>query len=615
MSAVRRTFWALAGCLLVAIALASPAAAEPGTWQSEQPIPPGSSWPVGLGHVGDIEFYAPNRGLLITAGAPPTIAPGVWAYDGQHWHPYASVCGATDGRIAWAGPDEFWTVSDGRPGQTGITQGSGEIAAPLANNTLCHFVDGQVAGSYAHPAFEPDSYREMHGAACLLPNDCWFAGNPLEAPQIGAFQLHWNGTALEAEPYPGEGHEIADLRAFEGRLYESALIAAGDRVAVSSALAPALHAINPEGVSPMFEPEDEGGLGLPLYAAGELPRALEALRLSAADGILWGAAGRKASEAVEGGHTPGQVTVAVREGGSWVQIVGPKHPLPPVLPGESGVENTLLGGEAHNARVSAIAAEPGGGAAWVGLAAPTESPGTRAVIAKVSVEGQLLEERTLPSSQEQEEGIGPKGAAQALSCPAPGDCWLVTTQGWLFHLAPEGERTLPRDEDANFNGPITFRPPDQGLPQIPPDAPPADTSGLVEEQPSLKTVPETKNTEAKVELPLLSHVTSKLIHGSTLQLSFHLAVKARVRLIAKRHGKTVAQTPRRTLGAGKHVLTLALDPRRWPTKLDLQTHALAPLPLVSSVTGEGATIGTESTSLHELVPTPAWQTPGTGWPR
>jgi hypothetical protein len=221
------------------------------------------------------------------------------------------------------------------------------------------------------------------------------------------------------------------------------------------------------------------------------------------------------------------------------------------------------------------------------------------VLARISSEGKVLEQQTLPTPREQEEGIGPKGAAARLSCPAENDCWLATTQGWLFHLAPEGERTLPRDEDPSFAGPITFRPPDQGLPQVPPDAPPPDTSGLVEEGPSTPPPIESKApSEAKITAPLLSHVHSKLIHGSTLQLTFHLAVKARVRLVAKRRRSIVAATPKRTLGGGTHTLMLKLDPRRWPTKLSLETHALAPLPLVSSVTGEGANIGTLTTSMR-----------------
>ena len=138
--------------------------------------------PIGLGKIGDIEFIKPNLGLLITAGIPPTIPPGVWAYDGVSWRPLTGsgpsgkgICGATDGRIAWAlagsneaGEEEFdfWTVSDGRAGQ--VT----EHGTRLEDNTLCHFKgrlteSGQVVASYATLAFGPDSYQAMHGAGCL----------------------------------------------------------------------------------------------------------------------------------------------------------------------------------------------------------------------------------------------------------------------------------------------------------------------------------------------------------------------------------------------------------------------------------------------------------------
>ena len=54
-----------------------------------------------------------------------------------------------------------------------------------------------------------------------------------------------------------------------------------------------------------------------------------------------------------------------------------------------------------------------------------------------------------------------------------------------------------------------------------------------------------------------------------------------MRLLAKRKKKLVASTPMRTLAAGNRKLLLRLNPRSWPTKLDLQTHALAPLPTVT----------------------------------
>ena len=166
-------------------------AGEAPAWRLEKVLPPqrpGESTeahdkqlPVGLGKIGDIEFWAPNRGLLITAGNPPTVPPGVWVYNGVEWRELATECGATDGRIAWAGPDEFWTVSDGRPGQTSESKENINLP-PLEDNTLCHFADGQIVGSYAHPAFQADSYLQMHAAGCLEPSDCWFAGEPLEEP-------------------------------------------------------------------------------------------------------------------------------------------------------------------------------------------------------------------------------------------------------------------------------------------------------------------------------------------------------------------------------------------------------------------------------------------------
>jgi hypothetical protein len=45
-----------------------------------------------------------------------------------------------------------------------------------------------------------------------------------------------------------------------------------------------------------------------------------------------------------------------------------------------------------------------------------------------------------------------------------------------------------------------------------------------------------------------------------------------VRLVAKRKGKAVAKTPLRTFSKGRRTLRLRLDPKRWPTKLDLQAH-------------------------------------------
>lgn len=610
----------LAALLLAALAFAaacSTAAADPAWSGFEQPVPAGSSWPVGLGNVGDVEFWAPNRGLLITEGHAPTIPSGLWAYNGREWHQYATVCGASQkpgaadsgGRIAWAGPGEFWTVSDGRKGQANESAGTNqEREPPLQDNTLCHFAGGQVVGSYAHLAFQADSYQAMHAAACLGPSDCWFAGDPLPEPQIGAFHLHWNGSALEEQPYVGEGHAVDDMTALEGRLYESVQLALSDRTTNESTEPPVVHNAEPGRA---FQPEANP---IPLYAPGEPPPALGALHFSSGAGGLWAAAGGDAAFARS--STPGQVTVLRRVHGIWTQLIGPgeplsetpANPLPPILPESPGEERELLGGEAKNADVRAIASEPGTSNAWLALAPPEEaSLGTpqRAVLVHVNAEGAVLGDAILPSDAEQQAGIGPKGAAARLSCPMASDCWLASSQGWLFHLAPEGERQLARDprESEYFSGPITFRPADQGLPQVVPDAPPEDTSGLREEAPTYGTFAETATAaKPKTHVPLLSKVRSKLVHGTTLELRFHLAVKARVQLVAKRKKTVVAKTAAHTLAAGNRMLALRLSRSAWPTKLALQTHALAPLPTVESTGAPGSgSVGTNTESTPFVV--------------
>jgi hypothetical protein len=547
-------------------------------WHLEQPGPPeppagvqGSSTPIGLGPVGDMEFWAPNRGLLITAGNGSTIPPGLWAYDGEGagkgWHELATVCGATDGRIAWAGPDEFWTVSDGRPGQTGEANGQ---TPPLEDDTLCHFAGGQVVTSYAAPAFQASSYQPMHAAGCMSPSDCWFAGDPLPEPLVGVFQLHWNGGSLSAEPDP-QGHPVRDMRLFDGRLYESVRLSHEDRLTdpESPQHPPVLRRINPARVQPTFVPLSPG---VPEYAPEERPEALDFLRLGADAQALWGAAGPASKTA------PAEVTVVHYAKGAWSQVLGPFAGLPGANPFGENV-------------VNAIAAEPGGESAWLALDSQSDaanpSPVAPATVARVSANGTVSDEQTLPSAEEAQAGIGPKGAAKEITCPGPHDCWMVTTQGWLFHLGDGA--SLSRDTDPAFQGLITHRPPDEGLPQVAPDAPPVDDSGLPEGPPAPSGSLTEEPTQAKstTTAPLLSHVHTRLVHRDTLELSFRLAVRARVRLLAQRHKRVVASTPTRTLAAGNRRLRLRLDPRRWPTKLDLQTHALAPLPTISGGGGGG----------------------------
>jgi hypothetical protein len=465
---------------------------------------------------------------------------------------------------------------------------------------VCHFSDGSVVASYAKLAFQSDSYQAMHAAACISPSDCWFGGEPLEEPQIGAFHLHWNGSTLEAERNP-QGHAVEDMRLYGGRLYESVLLSSTDRVEeAESPLHPSvLHAIYPKDIQPTFEsllPESQSGEILPTYALGAYPSALDFLHLSADEDGLWAAAGPVPVPERPIASAPAELTVLRDSGGVWSQLLGPEADPP--------------GGDAEpfpGDTVDSIAAEPGTEHAWVALDsladAEKPSPTATARVARISADGEVTDEETLPSAAEMQAGIGPKGAAAKITCPAAHDCWLVTTQGWLFHLSdgsPEAE-----DADPALDGLITERPPDEGVPQVAPDALPEDDSGLPAEETEFSdgsTIAEAPPTaETRVAVALLSKVRSRLVHGSTLELAFHLAVKARVRLLAKRHSSVVASTPTHTLAAGNRKLLLRLNPRRWPTKLDLQTHALAPLPTAST---RGSGTDTVSTDFRVLPRTP-----------
>jgi hypothetical protein len=551
------------------------------------------SLPIDLGRLGDIEFAAPNRGLLITAGNG-SIEPGVWEYNGAGWHELANVCGASDGRIAWAGAQEFWTISNGRPGQSANGQG---LLPPLEDDTLCHFAVNPTSGalevvrSYAAPAFQASSYQPMRAAACLSASDCWFGGDALPPPQPGAFDLHWNGSALEAQTNTAAS-TVQAIAAFEGRLLESVQLpreeAQGKDDEPLEILHPfVLYEIASEAGAASFEglrPFAPGHLPLPEYAAGSFPAALGALRLSTASDAegresLWAAAGPVTVPPT--GSLAGELTVLRYAAGAWSEVLGPQAPA------TLGVDPANLAEDV----VTSIAGEPGSSSAWLAfdtqLDVSEPNPTALATVVHVQADGAVSEEQ-LPSASERTEGVEPQGAAAQIACPAQNDCWLATTRGALFHLSETGDETLPVDVDPAFAGPlITSRPPDEGLPQVQP----AHSQSAEEEEalaPPTARLRKPTVESYRVAVAPYSAAHTRLLHGSTLELSFHLPVKARVRLLAERHTSVVARTPIRVLTAGRHALLLRLSPRHWPTRLQLQVHPLAALPTVS-VSGSAPT--------------------------
>lgn len=532
----------LAAFLLALAAMtAAGSAASAAEWRSEQPPAAGVGVPTAIGEIGDIEFWAPNRGMLIAAGNEG-VAAGLFAYDGTGWHRYSTVCGGHEGRIAYAGPNEFWTISDQQAGQE--TGGS-----PPQHISLCHFVNGAVVASYAEPLGVPGSYLPMDAAACASPGDCWFVGERLPGTiNAGAFHLHWDGSAMAGVPSLTEvqpaiedpGRSVTGIVYHQGAFYESVAVRAGDQASGEVESEPSLlHQIFAGGGAVSF---------LPLYTEPALtvkPGELEGLHLSSDGEEMWALAGA--------------------EEGSSASILALRL-------GEAGFESVTLqdpgGVLAAGDGIGDVAAEPGGDAAWVSFRRPGDSPEfSKARLTRIHAGGAVDPAVLLPSESE---SIGNKGPAGPIACPAAGQCWTGTQRGWLFHLGPD----LPQDTDPLLHALVTYRPPDASLPSVPPTSLPEDNSGAYPENSNEQAAEILEEPLPRRKPPIVSGLQRRLIAGHVLELSFVLRVRARVQLVAKRDGRVVAQTKRYTMAQGKQRLLLRLDPRRWPTKLDLRVRAL-----------------------------------------
>ncbi|HTT95572.1 MAG TPA: hypothetical protein VMF55_12935 [Solirubrobacterales bacterium] len=521
--------------LLATLGLLLPSAAGATEWHGEQPLTEGSAVPVSLGTIYDIEFWAPNRGALITAK-------GVWAYDGTGWHRYSTVCGGTEGRIAWAGPLDFWTISDQRAGQSRT-----ENFPNLHSISLCHFVDGAVVASYAEPTGLATSYKQMDAAICLGPSNCWFAGERLAGePNTGAFHLHWDGIALTAYPsltrwepeLSDPARAVTDLASFEGSLFESVRVDEGKVAGELQEQPYVLHEILDE-TPPTFTsifPSKPFAYG----PKGSKPYYLDQYRLAAGGTVLWGIAG-----AENPGSDPAQAIAFTYAGGVLEQLT---------FQDPEG----LLGSEPE---VGGIAAIPGTEAAWVGYHPAAEPAAARLV--ELHADGTVDDAVALPTAAEE---IARKGAVSALACAGPEQCWAGTVGGWIFHWGQD----LPRDEAPEMHQLVTYRPPDGATPVLPPDSLPVDDSGSEPKGAEEAAKELAPRGGGRPRRPLVIKVKQRLLGKTVLGLTFTLTAKAHVRLIARRRRQVVAKTPAATLAKGPHELRLRLDPRRWPTGFHLE---------------------------------------------
>ena len=509
-------------------------------WRLEQPPPPpGAPFAVPLGPPGDLEFWAPNRGLLAVEGNA-AIPRGLFVYDGVRWRQLSTVCGGPGDttRIAWAGPREFWTVTQPSLPRAG------------SGTALCHFRNGQVVASYSTPEEAQDPFRQMFAATCDGPSDCWFGGVGSQDPigeRVGAFHLHWDGLSLTTS-YNPQGRGVSDLETHAGRIFESVLVGPRPESTLQADLA------EPETPGPRllhelagtaFQNEDF----VPAPIPGVPAQGTELLALDSSGSQLWAVGGGAASGPdVPTAGTPPSPDPPVRrppiaarlEPSGWREVT-----LPSALFGDTE-------------RFSDVAAVPGTNSAWVAVQAFGERRATnvKAKVALIRADGTTSTVR-LPLA-----GSG-RGSAARIACTSAANCWLVTQAGWLFQFT-DGT-PLTRDGDPAFAGPITFRP-NESAEQFVPDRPPVDDSLLFAPPPLEVQQQATPRPRTRRLPPLIRRIRSR-VRKLTLTVSFTLVRRARVALIARRRGRVVARTRARMLPRGRHALRLRLDRRRWPTRL------------------------------------------------
>lgn len=511
-------------------------AAEP-VWRLEQPAPPaGVPFKVPLGAPGDLKFWAPNRGLLTVEGND-TIPRGLYSWNGQSWHQLATVCGGPGdtARVAWAGPTEFWVISE----PSLPRRGSG-----LA---LCRFKDGQVVGSWSTRVDAADPFRQMLSATCDGASDCWFGGVGSQdalGDRVGAFHLHWNGSDL-LSVYGPQGRAASDMQFHQGGLFESTLVGRSPEnrtqpvdLAELEPVPRLLHRIS--GTTFANDPFEPTPLD-DVPASGS-----ELLALDSDGSNLW---------AVGGGAASGPAAPA---GGAVA-----RPPLAARLVGGAFEELALAGGEfGASDRLVDVAAIPGSSEALAAVVpfADRRSVNSKATVARIAASGVTMTTR-LPAA-----GSG-RGSAARVACPAATECWMVTWAGWIFRYS-DGT-PLPLDTDPAFQGTIEFRP-NESAQQFIPDRLPVDDSQLFAPPPIPLVEEKPKGGKLRRLPPLLRRIRSDL-HGLRLTVSFTLTRRARVRLLAKRGGRTVASTPSRIYPPGRRGLSLQLSRERYPTRLAFKT--------------------------------------------
>lgn len=566
---------ALAALALAALAFAGNAAAAP-SWAAAT-LPQAGVFPnVPLGAPSDLSCHTVNRCLLATNGGNSGFGPSVFNFNGAAWKQYASVCGSNDpnaGRVVWGGPADFWLITDPSPPYTTRFQ----------NQSLCHVVNGQVAGSYSEitELQSSDPFGVMNAGACLSATECWFAGPYTElsgGAREGAFHLRWNGTEL-TPVYAPQGRGVSDVAAFDGEFVESVYVGGARKnpilafnLTVPESEPLLLHTIAAGGddasafTNVSFVPASVPGLpsgSTELYGLDTNGPASTADRIWAVGGGAMSGPGADSGNPADRGPF-----VATREvGGSWAEI--------PVPDGLFGPDEQFLDVAAIPGTDEAIATIVDGTVGWTG-------EGTYTEIAHLDADGVVT--RELISAN--------WGSIARIECLAADDCWAATTDGIVLHYTDPADPQPALDADPAFTTTITFRP-NEVAEQAISDNPPLDDSNL------FAPLPEDRQEEPEPEpAKRLKAAVQKIktkLKGSRLVVTFRVIRKAKVTIEALRKRKVVAAVRTGYLRKGRHKLTLRLNPDRWPTRLKMKiaepkSKSTAALPLGGQSNARGPLI-------------------------
>jgi hypothetical protein len=529
--------------------------------------------------VDSMAFRAWNRGLAVVSppvGLDATTPFGVWLYNGVRWFadptfPGQSACkGST---VVWAGKLDYWLVGD-------VLSGGAENWP-----ALCRFDGPNYAwepisvpkAALAHvPLIGLDNHRAagaITAGACTAWNNCWFFGSY-------GIVLHWDGGSLvDATPDPSAPWLRSDYTAavartdLAGNPFAVAVSATSDGQALGPPTSQPTPAEPDGSPAPQFF-ESSGGAFTPTgFTPPTNPLAGDPFQTD-----LVAVDFNQAGQGWVAGNPRG-----VRVGGSRGSATAEPAPLAPVTTGGSAVLCRGTPPDTFTGRLagSSVTAQPGfvwsslsvlpGGDAIAGgevFANNTSEP----VLADVSCSNPpvVVKFRTGATA-----AANPNGYISSVVANASNDAWAATlpanavTGGGIPHLYrfTDGQPPLaPAGDD------IEARPlPVPQQPSLFVLAPPVVTAP----PPPTRVVRRHGRTRhRRVRLPPpINHVrVSKLTPAGSgrfkLVISFRVVRAVTIGARALRHRTVVSSSGLKTFRGRSGSLTLVLDPKRWPTKIE-----------------------------------------------